>query len=102
MNEKNATTRAGDGREPIAVLLLKFSEPIDLPKKATASGVQTDRQVNRAGYELYYLPWMRHFLVQFHEIEGREGSKDVYVHESKVKCWEPMPAKKPSESAEKK
>lgn len=93
MSDEKKKTK-GDGREPIPVLVMKFSEPIDLPKKPGASGVRTDRQVNRAGFELYYLPWIRHHLVQFHEIEGRDGSCDVYVHESKVKCWEPMKAAK--------
>lgn len=93
-NEKTAAPKGNEGREPIPVLRLKFSESIDLPKKPGASGVTCEQQENRQCYLLWYLPWMRHHLVQFREIEGRDGSVDLYIHETKVKCWEPMPSTK--------
>lgn len=82
-----------DGPNAIPVLLLKFSEPIDLPRKPGASGLKTEVAVNKPSYDISYLPWMRHFQINYREVDGRDGSTEVFVHESKVKCWEPMPRK---------
>lgn len=89
--DKKTSNDYGDGRKPIPVDTLKFSEPIDLPKKPGASGLKTEVQDNKPSYSIEYLPWMRHHRVTYREalerVDQPGGVQEMFIHESKVKVW---------------
>lgn len=76
-------------REPLAVRLVRFREPMDAPGLSVASSCTASDQSNRKRHSIQYLPWMRHFRIEF--FPGGEGATQVaYIHEAHIKSWEPL------------
>jgi len=86
-DKKTVSDTRPDPMQPIPVELIKFVASTDLTKKSGASGLQTELFVNKASRRITYLPWMRHFKIEYFEIVGRDDQAVDYVHESRVNNW---------------
>lgn len=93
ITDKPATataTSAAPAREPIMVQVLRFdpSNPMDTAALSVASSCSASDQRNRQGHTISYLPWMRHFRLDFQD--GHGAIRTSYVHETQVKSWDPI------------
>jgi hypothetical protein len=84
----------------IPVAKMRFTGPIDLQGGNDASfGIQAkarsdffdekEKRKGGSGFVIEYQPWMRHFRVDYYDVTSTEP-KVRYVHESQVKCWDPL------------
>lgn len=92
MSDKNQTqtnqNNAPQQARPIAVRVVKFLAPTDVPGKNQASAVEAKEEPKgRARWVLAYLPWMRHHQITHTDSTG--ATRIGYVHESCVASWEP-------------
>jgi hypothetical protein len=78
-----------DGRKPIPVRVMRFNIPMDALGLSVASSV-SDRETKSAAskHRLQYLPWMRHFRLEFSPGNGKPEQISL-IHESHVKSWDP-------------
>lgn len=73
---------------PIPVRLVRFTVPMDGPGLSVASACKSEGR-----FAVSYLPWMRHFLIEY--TPPNESARPCYVHETLIKSWEPVPAPVP-------
>jgi hypothetical protein len=72
----------GPQPEPIRVACVRFISPMD------AAGLSVASSVSSKGRMLVsYLPWMRHFLIEFTPGDG--PVRKSYIHECNAKSWDP-------------
>lgn len=76
--------------EPLPVAYLRFVRPMSaagLNVASSASDCVHSKQ-KQSRLRLYYLPWMRHFRVEFARDPGT--APDVsFIHEAEVMSWDP-------------
>lgn len=78
--------------ENIEVRVIQF--PADQPqtifdKFGTSITADPTRPKNQTYFRIQYLPWMRHHAIW--KYRPAEAPQLIYVHETKVASWEPMP-----------
>ena len=87
---KDPRAEGPNPREPIAVRVVAFVSPQDGPGLNVASSCTARKsgEDNRNGHEIVYLPWMRHFRLDYCEVG--KPKKTAFVHEQRVQWWEPL------------
>jgi hypothetical protein len=73
---------------PIDVDVLRFAESMDAQGISVQSAISRNKTGKRTRYTIYYLPWMRHFRTEYQD-PNREKPLISYIHESRVKSWDP-------------
>lgn len=92
--ESSVALREGDAmpaglrREPIPVAILYFEKPTDIPGKHGASSVTSGRSPNGSGWDVEFLPWLRHHRVTFHP-HGKEPAVVRMVSTERAPYWDP-------------
>lgn len=76
-------------RIPVQVRVLRFAAPMDAIGLSVASSCSSTRTDNRSKHVVTYLPWLRHFRLEFDAGDGRPQVS--MVHETQVKSWDPAP-----------
>lgn len=72
--------------------LVVFNGPQQGPHLAAASSCRTNAQENRAGHVIQYLPWLRHFRIEYRPLQGQGEVEAGMIHESRIMWWEPAPS----------
>lgn len=78
--------------EPIAIKMLRFDRPIDLPGGMVPEGIMcrtNDEISNQWTYRAHLLPWMRQYHIACYGPSSRDPQVR-YVHESHVLFSEPL------------
>lgn len=89
-----------DSRDEVAVGMIRFVTTTDFKTKPAAdglTGVAREKVIGPDGkripgsaqFVITYLPWFRHHRIEFFE-PSKEEPVTRYVHEGRVKSWEPV------------
>ncbi len=76
--------------EAIAVRVLKFDRPTDVPGKNVADSV-TCKPVAEGGrrWEVEFQPWIRHHRITYFEPDKNATPDVMFIHESRC-TWKPL------------
>lgn len=76
---------ASSGPE-IAVKVMRFVAPTDVPGKDVATSLTAGGPENRARWAIHYLPQLRHFRIVWSA--PSRPSLTGFVHETRIGSWE--------------
>ncbi len=67
--------------------VLKFVAPTDVPGNDSTSSCKSGGRLNEKRWEIAYLPWIRHFRVNYFPPNATTPHTIAHVHETRVSIW---------------
>ncbi len=84
------TIKVRDLSQPVAVKILRFATPKDLPGSDVAMSIKSGGPTNQNRYEITWHPSARHHHIVFYSPDPKNRPREAVIHESQVSSWEPV------------